>query len=267
MSKFTSKSFVTFTQACKRHTWAILGVAVLVWLTAAGHAQTTASISGTVHDITGAMVPDAKVVAINEASKAERTTTSNGLGFFSFNALQPATYTLRVSRKNFETWYVTGIVVHPGDDLAVPKIALKVGGTDVTVTVTAKVAGVTLNSPEHSTLITADDIDRLSTVGRDVDELLATQPGFTLNAGTDMQNEGPGGLYGFQVVGPGNGQLGSWGAGGAAPQQGLVNLKSDGANLIDPGDMGGQMSNVNMDQVQEVKISTSNFGADQSKGP
>jgi hypothetical protein len=245
----------------------ILGAVLLVSLASLGRAQTTASISGSVHDSTGALVPGAKVVLTNEASKDARTATSNSEGFFSFPAIQAATYTLKVSYTGFETWIVTGIVVHPGDSLTVPKIALKVGKAEISVTVTSESAGVTLNSPEHSTLITSDDLNRLSTIGRDADELIAILPGFTLNAGTDMQNEGPGGLYGYQVVGPGNAQLGSWGAGGAAPQQGLVNLKADGANLIDPGDMGGTVSNVNMDQVQEVKVSTSNFGADQSKGP
>lgn len=245
----------------------ILGAALLVSLASLGRAQTTASISGSVHDTTGALVPGAKVVLINEASKAEWTAISNSEGFFSFPAIQPATYTLRISERGFETWSVTSIVVHPGDSLTVPRIALKVGKAEVSITVTAESAGVTLNSPEHSTLITSDDLNRLSTIGRDADELVAILPGFTLNAGTDMQNEGAGGIYGYQVVGPGNAQLGSWGAGGAAPQQGLVNLKSDGANLIDPGDMGGTVSTVNMDQVQEVKVSTSNFGADQSKGP
>ena len=245
----------------------ILGAVLLVSLASLGRAQTTASISGSVHDSTGALVPGAKVVLINEASKAEWTATGNGEGFFSFPAIQAATYTLKVSYRGFESWTVTGIVVHPGDSLTVPKIELKVGRTEISVTVTSEGAGVTLNSPEHSTLITSDDLNRLSTIGRDADELVAILPGFTLNAGTDMQNEGPGGLYGYQVTGPGNAQLGSWGAGGAAPQQGLVNLKSDGANLIDPGDMGGTISSVNMDQVQEVKVSTSNFGADQSKGP
>ena len=230
-------------------------------------AQTTATVAGSVHDSADALVPGAKIELINDASKAEWRTTSNGEGFFSFAAILPATYTLRISHSGFETSSITGIVVHPGDELTVPKIALKIGRAEISVTVTAEAAGVALDSPEHSTLITSDDIKRLSTIGRDVDELIATQPGFTLNAGTDMQNEGPGGLYGYEVVGPGNGELGSFGAGGAAPQQGLVNLKSDGASLIDPGDMGGQLSNVNMDQVQEVKISTSNFGADQSKGP
>jgi hypothetical protein len=237
-------------------------------LAGTGRAQTSASIAGTVHDTSGALVPGATVVVINEASKAEWDTTSNGTGFFSVSALPPATYSLRVSAQGFETWSVTGIVAHPGDSLTVPKIALKVGKTEISITVSAETAGVTLNSPEHSTLITSDDINRLSTIGRDADELLSILPGFTINAGADLQNDGPGGsIYSYQVVGPGSGALSGWGAGGAAPQQGLVNLKADGANLIDPGDMGGQMSNVNMDQVQEVKVSTSNFGADQSKGP
>jgi len=245
----------------------ILGAVFLVPLANLGRAQTTASISGSVHDSTEALVPGAKVELLNEASKAEWGATSNDEGFFSFPAIQAATYTLRISRSGFETWTVTGIVVHPGDSLTVPKIALKVGKAEISITVSAEKAGVTENSGEHSTLITSDDLNRLSTIGRDAGELVAILPGFTLNAGADMQNEGAGGLYGYQVVGPGNAGLGSWGSGGAAPQQGLVNLKSDGANLIDPGDMGGTVSNVNMDQVQEVKVSTSNFGADQSKGP
>ena len=264
-TKFTLQARLA--QSLKRFFPVILGIAVVISIAGSAHAQSTASISGTVHDSTGALVSGAKVVLINEASKAQWSATSNGEGFFSFAALQPATYTLRVSRSGFDTWSVTGIVVNPGDELTVPKIALKVGRVDVSITVSAESAGVSLNSPEHSTIITSDDLNRLSTIGRDADELISILPGFTLNAGTDMQNEGAGGIYGYQVVGPGNAQLGAWGAGGAAPQQGLVNLKSDGANLIDPGDMGGTVSNVNMDQVQEVKVSTSNFGADQSKGP
>lgn len=254
-------------QPLKRLSWRLLVMAALAVLATPGRAQSTASISGTVHDATGALVPGAKIVLIQEASKASWNTTSNDEGFFNFSALQPATYSLDVSRQGFETRKVTGIVVHPGDSLTLSKIELNVGRAEVSVTVNAESAGVMLNSPEHGTIITSTEINRLSTIGRDASELIAILPGFTINAGTNMQNEGPGGLYGFQVVGPGSAQIGSWGAGGAAPQQGLVNLKSDGANLIDPGDMGGTISTVNMDQVQEVKVQTSNFGADQSKGP
>jgi hypothetical protein len=240
---------------------------IAITLSTSLFAQTAGSIAGEVTDTTGALVSGANVLIMNDANKSQWSNTSNSEGLFRFAAVPPATYTMRISKPGFQTFTVTGIVVHPGDSLTIPAIQLKVGRTDVSITVTASGAGVTLDSPEHSSLITSAQINRLSTQGRDVAELLSITPGFTINAGTDLQNEGPGGLYGYQTMGFGSGQVGSWGANGAAPQQGLVNVTADGNNLIDPGDMGGQVSNVNMDQVQEVKIQTSNFGADQSKGP
>jgi hypothetical protein len=241
--------------------------ATVLLLFSAAQAQTTSSISGMVKDTADALVPGAKVTLVNEANKGTRTTTSNDAGYFFFAAVQPAIYRLQISREGFESWTVTGIEVHPGDSLTVPKIKLAVGKVVESVVVTAEVAGVALNSGEHSALITTGDINRLSTTGRDVSELVSVLPGFTVNAGADIQNEGAGGTNGYQTMGFGSGQVGAYGANGAAPQQGLVNVTSDGANVIDPGDMGGQISNINMDQVQEVKVQTSNFGADEAKGP
>jgi len=258
----------------KRMGRSIFWSAVFLLLIPAAYTQTTATISGTVLDAANALVPGAKVTLINEASKGIRVATSNGEGYFNFSAVQAATYSIRVVSAGFETWTVTGIEVHPGDSLTIPKIKLMLGEVTESVTVTAEVAGVSLNSGEHSTMITSADISRLSTTGRDVGELVSMLPGFTVNAGTDVQNGGAGGLYGYSTVtigGAGGGTttagLGNYGANGAAPQQGLVNITSDGANVIDPGDMGGTITTVNMDQVQEVKVQTSNFGADVAKGP
>jgi len=241
---------------------ALVGAALMLLLPA-GQAQTTASISGSVRDAFDALVPGAKVTLINEASKATRNTTSNGEGFFSFLAVQPATYSIQIAMTGFESWKVTGVEVHPGDSLSVPKIRMKVGNVVESVTVTAEVAGVALSSPEHSTLITAADISRLSTTGRDALELVSVLPGFTLNAGTGLNNSAPD----YTTTSFGSAQLGSFGANGAPPQQGQVNVTSHGAQVIDPGDMGGTVANINMDQVQEVKVQTSNFGADEAKGP
>jgi hypothetical protein len=236
---------------------------ILLSLALPGSAQSTSSISGTVKDATGAVIPGAKVVLINEASKATRSERSNGEGFFYFAAVQPgATYGLSVSYKGFENWEVTGIVVHPGDSLTVPKIDLRAGAVTESVTVTAEVAGVTVSSGEHSTLITAAQIQRLSTVGRDATELVSTLPGFTFNA-TDASNSAPD----YETAGFGMSNISNFGASGAAPESGMVNISSDGANIIDAGDMGGNIASVNMDQVQEVKVQTSDFGADQARGP
>lgn len=242
-------------------------VCLVCLLAAAAPAQTSSTISGTVKDTTGALVPGAKVELVREADGAVRKAQSNEVGFFNFAAVQPGTYKVRVTMVGFETWQVTGIAVHPGDSLSIPKIGMRIGQVVQSVTVTAEAAGVTYSNGEHSTLLNASAIERLSTQGRDVTELVESLPGFTINAGSNINNEGAGGLYGNQTTGFGSGTLTSMGANGAAPQQGLVNIVADGANVIDPGDMSGQVANVNMDQVQEVKVQTSNFGADEAKGP
>lgn len=241
----------------------LLGCMVILWTAVIAVAQNTASISGTVRDKTGAVIPDARVVLTNQANAATRSQTSNGSGYFLFAAVQPGTYKLEVSSDNFQSWTVTGIDVHPGDALSVPKINLAVGSVVASMTVTAEVAGVELTSGAHGTLLTSGDINRLATTGRDTAELISTLPGFTINAGAELQNQGAD----YQTMGFGSGNVSAYGANGAPPQQGLVSVVADGANVIDPGDMGGQISNVNMSQVQEVKVQTSAFGADQAKGP
>lgn len=236
----------------------------LLLAAAPGHAQTTASISGTVRDTTGAVIPGARVTLTDIASHGQRVTVSNGAGDFTFAAVQPGrTYDLQVSMKGFETWKVAGIGVNPGDSIGIGKIAMKIGEVTQEVVVTATTAGVSLTSGERGQIITAADIARLSTVGRDVSELVKTLPGFTLNAGTNIQNQAPD----YELMGFGNGNLGSYGADGSAPQQGMVSIVSDSANIIDPGDMGGQIMNVNSDQVQEVNVQTADFGASEAKGP
>jgi len=246
----------------KRPWTVVLAIFLAVFAVAAASAQ-TGSIAGTVRDTADALVPGATVTLIDEASKATRSSTSNGEGYFNFSAVQTGTYSISVKMKNFKSWKVTGIEVHPGDSVTVPKIQLSIGEVVQEVTVSATVAGVTLNSPEHSTLITSADIERLSTVGRDALELVSVLPGFTLNAGSSLTNSGAD----YTTTSFGSGNVGSFGANGAAPQQGLVNITSDGVQVIDPGDMGGTTANINMDQVQEVKVQTSNFGADEAKGP
>jgi len=46
-----------------------------------------------------------------------------------------------------------------------------------------------------------------------------------------------------------------------------LDITSDGAHIIDPGCNCGQAMNTNADMTAELKVMTSNFGADESKGP
>jgi hypothetical protein len=239
-------------------------------MTNLAHAQNTGTLSGTVRDTTGAIIPGAQITVVNADSKARRVTVSNGEGFFSVVALQTATYNVNVTAKGFSSLHITGVEIHPGDSVTLDKLAMEIGAVDVQVTVTAYNAGVSLTSPEKSSLITAEDIKRLSTVGRDATELIKMLPGFAVASGgsgaAGQIGNSPTSL-GEQTMGFGSSSVSSFSANGSTPQTGATTVIQDGASVMDPGDMGASISNVNMDTVAEIKVQTSNFGADSAKGP
>ncbi|NYF77828.1 TonB-dependent receptor [Granulicella arctica] len=243
----------------------VFAVAALLFLAAVSHAQSTGSVDGTVRDSAGALVPKASIVLVNETTKDRRTTTSNSQGDFTINAITPGTYDLTVTSLGFDAYEVAGIQVHPGDHASIAKISLKVGEVSIKVVVSSTVAGVNLDSPEKSSLITAEDLKRLSTVGRDATELIKFLPGFAVSTGGSLNNVST--ANSAQNMGFGSSSASSFSANGATPQTGASTVVSDGASVMDPGDMGASIQNVNMDMVQEVKVQTSNFGADSAKGP
>ena len=221
-------------------------------------AQSSASMSGIVVDPDGARIPGAKLDLLNAKTKDARTDTSNAAGVFQFNSVAPGTYTLTVSMPGFETLVTKNIELHPNDELNLSQLKMKVGAADISIEVEANTDISTTG--ERSSLITAKDIQKLSTVGRDVSELLRTQPGFSLlQSGLDNSPASS-----AEVAGTYSGLTNYVGNGATANGTSLV---SDGANLTNPVSGNGQTQTVNMDFVQEVKIETSNFGADTAHGP
>jgi hypothetical protein len=251
-------------QSARRYSLLLLLAFVAVLSASSAHGQTTGTLNGTVTDTEGGAIPAAKVTVTSAKSKANRSTVTNGVGYFTVNALQADTYNVMVVAKGFQTLTIAGVEIDPGDSRTIQKIELKPGTVEMQVTVSALVAGVSLDSPEKSSLITADDIKRLSTVGRDATELLKMLPGFAVSPGGSLANGTTSNT--MQTMGFNSG-VNSFSANGATPQTGAVTVISDGASVMDPGDMGASISSVNMDMVAEVKVSTSNFGADSAKGP
>src|SRR6185503_7503842 len=68
-------------------------------------AQMTGSVLGTVADVTGAVIPDAKVTLKNVQTGELRVTVSNGVGAFAFASVTPGTkFLVTVSAMGFKTW-------------------------------------------------------------------------------------------------------------------------------------------------------------------
>src|SRR5450432_340682 len=140
--------------------------------------QLTGSLSGTAEDVSGAVIPKATVVLKNEASGDVRTTTSDSAGYFSLNAVPPATYTITVSAAGFTTWQEHSIVMNQGDNRAVANIKLKVGGKTTEIEVVSDAdAVVPVDTAEISTTLNTEMIQDITLAGRDAGELLKIMPG------------------------------------------------------------------------------------------
>jgi hypothetical protein len=222
-------------------------------------AQTiSANLAGYVNDPTGAVIPGAQVVLTNESSKDKRQTKSDSAGYFSFAAVPAGTYQVEVTLKGFDAFVERGIILHPADKRTINDVKLSIGTVQTVVTVNSTSNGIDAEGAK-STLITADDIKRLPVEGRDVTELIKTLPGFAMTVqGSSPENQGPN----QDTVG---GQTQSYTANGVTSEG--VQIISDGVNITDPGNGGGSDQVINMDNVAEVKVQTSNFGADTAKGP
>src|SRR5271155_2361002 len=241
----------------------LLGAA-LATFAPSGHAQQlTGTISGTVYDQSGAVVPKASVDLKDQASGNTRTTTTENDGHFVITAVQPATYSLEISAKGFASWEENGIVMGVADDRDVPNIKLQVGGgtTQMTVIAGADVI-VPTDTAEVSTSINQQMINDFPLQGRDAGELLKIMPGMGLNTGSGSGSSG----FNDKVVGTNNGPVGSYSSNGTQPN-GAMAYMLDGANLVDPGNAGTQIANINQDMVSEVKVLMSSYSAEYAKGP
>lgn len=226
-------------------------------------AQQNGSLTGIVSDSSGAVVPGATVTLKNEVSGDERKLLTNAEGFFNFASIPSATYTVIVEMKGFKTWERKGIGMNLGDRRTITDIALEVqSSTTETVTVSSTVDTVTtVDSGEKSAVLGTKQLDNIAIVGRNAADFIKILPGMAMIQ-NGVQNQPS---YTGETMGVGVGPIGSFSANGT--RTGAMDIVSDGAHIIDPGCNCGQAVTMNQEMMQEVKVLTSNFGADNQKGP
>jgi hypothetical protein len=227
-----------------------------LWLPATAPAQVAgATLSGTVTDQSGAVIPQASISAKNVATDISRTSTTSSAGFFSVPNLLPGTYEVRVSAPGFSTELVTGITLTVGEQ-QVLDFALKVGQTSQTVVVTTEAPNVELASSSISATVNSTTVRELPLNGRSWTDLAALQPGVSavsqiqtdFAVGGDRGNRG----FGNQIT-----------VAGDRPEQN--NYRLDGVSINDfnnaaPGSvLGGDLG---VDAVQEFSVITSNVSAE-----
>jgi hypothetical protein len=225
-------------------------------------AQTTASMSGTVTDQTGAVIPGANITLINEATLAKRITVTSGTGQFSIPALLPGTYTIEIQAKGFQGYEQKGIALTAGADAGLPPVKLNIGSAAQTVTVHTTTQILPTINGEHAAVLSAQDIHKLALGARDLTQLLKILPGVVTTP------QGVSNSTAFtQVHTAVSSTVGIGIVANGAPYRGGTTQLLDGVDVTDPGCNCQAMSSANPDMTQEVTVETSNFGAESPFGP
>jgi carboxypeptidase family protein len=210
-------------------------------------AQTAAgTISGTIVDQQGQVVPGATITITNEATADSRPTVSDDRGNFQITNLQPGSYTVRVELASFRTYERKNVILSAGERLSVGNLTLEVGSLGETVTVESRGTQVNPAETQHSGLITSTQIEQVQVLGRDVTSIMRLLPGVRyentvdslgMSFGTDVPNVG--------------GSRRDW-----------SNVIVDGVVANEVGASNLMAQQINLDAVAEVKILLNNYRAE-----
>jgi hypothetical protein len=219
------------------------------------HAQVAgATMTGTVNDSSGAVIPNAQLSIRNVATGEVRTVTTDKAGFYSVPNLLPGLYDVTVTAPGFSTAVRSGITLTVGAQ-QVLNMTMNVGQISQKVEVTGEAPVVQLASSDIGGVINQTTVVELPLNGRDWTQLATLQPG-VISIGSIQAN--PGGKdratrgYGTQMT-----------ISGSRPQQN--NYRIDGISINDysnggPGSVEG--STLGVDAVQEFSVLTSNYSAE-----
>ncbi len=231
------------------HRW-VAAIVLALFLPTLAHAQATATVRGTVSDTSGGVLPGATVTVTDEGTKAVRTAVSDDRGGYLFSGLFPGTYTVKVELQGFKTYEQTSLTLSPADTRGVD-VSLEVGQLNEVVSVTSSPEIIQTETGAREGVLRAEQIDKLSIIGRSSLELLRILPGVVAPDASTMQSVG---------FGSGANNTQAYTVNGVRSSGNTVSL--DGSALIDIGSNSGVIVTLNNDMVQEVKVQSSNYAAE-----
>ncbi len=158
---------------------AIVLAAITLSAVSAFHVQAqtvTGTISGTVLDPSGAVVPNAEISVTNQDTGVVRTTTGTSDGLYRVPSLLPGRYSVQVKAEGFNAAQVQNVVVNVGTETRAD-LHLEVGTTNQAITVTESIPTVETTSTDVSQVMSQDLIKIIPLNARDLQQLSVIQPG------------------------------------------------------------------------------------------
>ena len=232
---------------------------LLVWLvawfvlgTSLAFSQTSStSVRGTVSDPSGSAVQGTTVVLANAESKTARTATTGAEGEYQFLFVPPGTYTLTVTAAGFSRYQQTALQLLVNTP-ATENVRLKIGQATESVTVTGEAPALNLVDASIGDSFNETQVKQIPLEGRNVPDLLSLQAGVAYTGNRpDIDKDQD----------TRNGAVN-----GARSDQSNITL--DGVDVNDQSN-GYAFTSVlptTLDSVQEFRVTTANYNADQGDG-
>ncbi|MBZ5682825.1 MAG: carboxypeptidase-like regulatory domain-containing protein [Acidobacteriia bacterium] len=231
-------------------------VVVCLVLSNLGFSQaSSSSLRGTVTDPSGSALPGATVVITNDASKMTRTATTGEVGDYTFLAMPPGTYTLVVTATGFAHYQQTGIQLLVNTP-ATANVRLKVGSVTENVNVTGEAPALNLVDASIGNPFNETQVKQLPLEGRNVPDLLSLQAGVVYTGNRPDLSDPK-----VKDQDTRNGAVN-----GARSDQSNITLDGVDVNDQSSGYAFTSVLPVTLDSVQEFRVTTSNYNADQGEG-
>ncbi|MGA2149366.1 MAG: TonB-dependent receptor, partial [Bryobacteraceae bacterium] len=207
-----------------------------------GQLAGSATITGTITDASGAVVPGAAVDIRNTDTGIERKTETNDAGIYNAAFLQPGHYEVRAGKTGFDQVLRTELTLQVGQTLAI-NLTLSVQVTQQQVTVTGAAPVVDPEKTEVSQVISDSAVSNLPIAGRRWDSFVLLTPNVTTDGTSGLVSyRGISGLYNSNTVdGANNNQAFFSEARGRAMMGSYV---------------------YSMDSIKEYQVSASNYSAE-----
>ena len=156
--------------------WSAAGVLGMAAMAANGQSTTQGAISGTVEDVTSAVIPGATVTIHNDGTAAEQHLTADSKGYFDASLLEPGTYTVTITAGGFGSYKADQVIVQVGQVTTVEP-RLKVGADNQTVDVSAETPVINTESPDFTTNINEKALANIPINNRRWSALALSTPG------------------------------------------------------------------------------------------
>lgn len=221
--------------------------------------MTTATVSGTITDPQGKVVPGVDVQITNVNTGVVTDTRTNRSGLYVLAALPPGQYRIVVTKRGFKQIALTDLVLHVQDTIS-RNFTLALGATSESVSVTAEGTHINTMDGSVSTVVGRQFVKNMPLNGRSFQSLILLTPGVVVV---------PGALTGAKGEFSVNGQrtdTNYYTVDGVSANTGAFNIWEMGATPQET-ELGTTQSLVPLDDLQEFRINTSSYSAQYGRSP